>query len=327
MPHSPLTEHIVDWHTAIEVDAAHRIVRNVALAGTESRNGYTYHADALAAAAHLYDRKPVFLDHAANRLMPHDRSTRDLVGSITNPRFEGGRIRGDIRVLDTDSGRTFLALVDSDTPGIGMSHVVLAQRSLDGSNVESIADVLSVDAVVAPATTSTFRESTTTSTPVVVTPSCQGDARAVTAECRDRAAINDAVPAHSPRVGQETAQSPAADTIPAVPLLEQSLASLTAECDQLRTQITEMQARREQEVRAQRMDALLTSSGLPAFAATPLFRSLLNQAPDDDARQALISERLQLISTSRQTPPNSQSRLSDHSATSTTQAFLKALKR
>src|SRR5690606_29164537 len=73
--------------------------------------------------------------------------------------YESGRIRGDIRVLDTDSGRTFLALAESNAPGVGMSHVVLAERSQPDGTVDRIHDVVSVDAVVFPATTRTFRES------------------------------------------------------------------------------------------------------------------------------------------------------------------------
>lgn len=158
-----LTEDLADWSTALSVDSQARLVLNVALTGPDSRNGYRYSESALREAVSLYDQKPVFLDHAPDRLKPRDRSTRDLVGNIINPRYEDGRIRGDIRVLETESGRTFLALANTNLPGVGMSHVVLAQRSSDGSTVESIRDVVCVDAVINPATTQTFRESQDTS--------------------------------------------------------------------------------------------------------------------------------------------------------------------
>jgi hypothetical protein len=154
-----LVEQCGDWRAGACVEREERLVRNVALAGRESRNGYVYSESALREAVGLYERKPVFLDHATDRGRPQERSTRDLVGSIVNARYEEGRIRGDIRVLETESGETFLALVESDTPGVGMSHVVLAERAADGLTVERIRDVISVDAVVGPATTRTFRES------------------------------------------------------------------------------------------------------------------------------------------------------------------------
>jgi hypothetical protein len=154
-----LVEQCVDWRADACVEREARLVRNVALAGRESRNGYVYSESALRDAVTLYERKPVFLDHAPDRNRPQERSTRDLVGSIVHARYEDGRIRGDIRVLETESGQTFLSLFESDTPGVGMSHVVLAERGTDGLTVERIRDVISVDAVVGPATTRTFRES------------------------------------------------------------------------------------------------------------------------------------------------------------------------
>ena len=154
-----LVEQSADWRNEALVERGARLVRNVALAGVTSKNGYRYSEAALRDGAALYERKPVFLDHAADSKRPQERSTRDLVGSIIHPRFEGGRIRGDIQVLDTEAGQTFLSLVESDAPGVGMSHVVLAVRGGDGMTVERIHDVLSVDAVIGPATTTTFRES------------------------------------------------------------------------------------------------------------------------------------------------------------------------
>jgi hypothetical protein len=154
-----LTEDIQDWKTReVQVDPENRLVRNVALTGRESKNGYRYSEQALIESLPLYENKPVFLDHAHSRTQPHQRSTRDLVGSVVNARYENGRIRGDIRVIDTEAGRTFLALAESNGPAVGMSHVILAAKNADGSVVEKIHEVVSVDAVVFPATTKTFQE-------------------------------------------------------------------------------------------------------------------------------------------------------------------------
>ena len=160
MKPTTLIERCHEWNRDLAVDLDQRIVRNIALAGIASRNGYSYSENSLKEALQLYEGKPVFLDHAPNRKQPQERSTRDLVGSIVNVTFEDQRIRGDIRVLDTESGQTFLKLLDVETTGIGMSHVVRAIKSTDGKSVEKIAEVISVDVVMNPATTTTFSEST-----------------------------------------------------------------------------------------------------------------------------------------------------------------------
>src|SRR5919112_339402 len=105
-----LTEHVTDWRNEVVVEKTSRTIRNVALSGADSKNGYRYAEAALKAAAPLYENVPVFLDHPVSPHRPRDRSARDLAGSVTNVRFEAGRLRGDLRTLDTEAGRTLLAL-------------------------------------------------------------------------------------------------------------------------------------------------------------------------------------------------------------------------
>jgi hypothetical protein len=154
-----ITEQIVDWRSAdFAVRLDERLLSRVLLSGGASKNGHRYADSALREAAALYDRKPVFLDHAANLAKPFDRSTRDLAGWIAEASYAEGHIQGNIQLLDTEAGRTLLALMSSETPAVGMSHVILARKSADGTLVEKIHDVISVDAVVFPATTAGFRE-------------------------------------------------------------------------------------------------------------------------------------------------------------------------
>lgn len=294
MPTTTLTERLADWHQGSAIDSAARIVRNVALAGLHSRNGYRYSESALRAAAPLYEHKPVFLDHAPDPTHPQARSTRDLVGSIVNPRFEEGRIRGDIRLLDTDSARTFLGLVKSDAPGVGMSHVVLARRSADGATVEAIENVLSVDAVVNPATTRTFHEST-------------------------EGASTDSPPAPD---------APPADSLSseAARLLSDQLAGLSETLSRLSERLTWVEQACDQASRRHAVTALLAESPLPACALTPRFLQQLHSAPDDASRRELIRERLEVLQHVARHLPTSHSRSRDTSALDAA-AFLQAIKR
>ncbi len=182
-----LRERLEGWQQDLQVDREARLVKNAALAGQSSRNGYRYADDALAGAVALYERKPVFLDHAPRGQRPLDRSARDLAGYVVHARLEEGRIRGDIQALETDAGETFLKLVEANAPNVGMSHVVLAERSADGALVDRILDVISVDAVVNPATTSTFRESCTEFAAGREAPSGLDD---LERQCRELGAVN-----------------------------------------------------------------------------------------------------------------------------------------
>ncbi|QDT47070.1 hypothetical protein Pan258_10970 [Symmachiella dynata] len=156
-----VVERIGDWRAAeVVIDLETGIVRNVALAGPDSKNGYRYTDESLRRATVLYADKPVFLDHGRDLSKPQERSTRDLAGQIVNPRFVDGRIRGDIQTLGTEAGRTFLALADSGSGSVGMSHVVLVTQNRERTLVEEIHEVVSVDAVMFPATTSSLSEQT-----------------------------------------------------------------------------------------------------------------------------------------------------------------------
>jgi hypothetical protein len=259
MPAAELTEQLADWNLASQIDRDQCVVRNVALSGNVSKNGYRYSDKALSRAVPLYAERPVFLDHAGDPQRSRDRSTRDLVGSVCNPRFESGRIRGDIRVLDTEAVRTFLSLAASASPGLGMSHVVLARRSADGSVVEQIEDVISVDAVVNPATTTTFHEQ---SAGQVLDHGAVETLEEITRERDD---------------------------------LRQRVTTLQAEIERLRPFESQLYELRQD----QAVQRLLSASQLPAEMVSEEFRQLLRSAPDDEFRRALIADRRWLVEQGR----------------------------
>ena len=248
-----LVEQIRDWRAVdVRVDREERVVANIALTGLESRNGYRYSEAALREALPLYEDKPVFLDHAVNAGRPYDRSTRDLVGAVVNPRFDNERVRGDVRVLDTEAGRTFLALAEGANPAVGMSQVVLAERSADRAVVEKIHEVVSVDAVVFPATVN-LRESVD---------------------------------------GEDVAKPQATvEDVNAIERLQEELRGVREERDRLRERVEELQSeRRRREVLAE-VESLVHGAQLPACLVTDILREQLIAAPDDAARRALIAER------------------------------------
>lgn len=159
-----LTEKHTDSFAQVEHDDAAGVVKGIALAGQESKNGYRYTVEALKGAAQLYEGTPVFIDHASDdkrKRNPRDRSARDLAGHVQNVRYDEAthRLRGDVQTIATEAGRTFLGLSKAQGRAVGMSHVVYAEGNDRGDEFHKIAEVLSVDAVAYPATTDSFAES------------------------------------------------------------------------------------------------------------------------------------------------------------------------
>jgi hypothetical protein len=150
----PETFEILQEATA---DREAHLVRNVVLLGPQSKNGYRYSAEAMRQAVPLYENRPIFLDHADEGSGPTRRKLRDFAGQIHEPRWEGERLRGDLRLLGPHTTWLF-DLIEASPKDVGMSHVVLGRRGADGLCVEHIERVISVDIVAFPATTSSFRE-------------------------------------------------------------------------------------------------------------------------------------------------------------------------
>ncbi len=157
-----------DWLAEASVDRSEALVLNVALLGPHSRNGYRYTLEAMQQAVPLYEGRPVFVDHGqspqsfSSRSLPPPtwptRSVRDYAGQVRNPRFDNGRIRGDLHLAGPNAD-WLLDLISAGPTDIGMSHVVLARRRRHGEEIEAIEQVLSVDIVAFPATTRSFSES------------------------------------------------------------------------------------------------------------------------------------------------------------------------
>jgi hypothetical protein len=318
---SLLAEHVADWHTQLKVDRTQRLVHNVALTGGTSKNGYRYTEQALRDAAPLYEQRPVFLDHAADKLRPQERSTRDLVGSIVNPRYESGRIRGDIRVLDTDSGRTFLALAESDAPGVGMSHVVLAERARPGGAVARIHNVISVDAVIFPATTTTFRESQQPGESIseAADKLTEVELTHLASGASDRAATRMVRAANDDRPQVETEPQSTHG-------LHVRLQRLLNERDELLARLRDGQRQYGAEQQQHALAELLSESGLPDFAVTETFRQQL-LAADAFVRQQLVQERRQLIEQARCRSPVSHERMTSSPSAPQDAVFVATIKR
>lgn len=122
----------------------------------ESKNGWKYSGKLLQESTALYDRKPVYLNHVAPGAK---RNVRDIAGRIANPRFQDGKLCGDIKAIGS-AGEMLMDVAESDVDGIGMSHVTDGTSRVRGKLVESIGGIKSVDLVDGPSATKSLREET-----------------------------------------------------------------------------------------------------------------------------------------------------------------------
>jgi len=146
----------------VSVDTEQRIIRNAALVGQVSKNGRRYTAEALKNGVDKYEGAKVYLDHPSEADEKRGwRRIRDLAGKIENARFDGQKIRGDIRLINTDGGKLAFEIATSLPDIAGMSHNAFGKyRRENGVEVvESIDKVVSVDVVTEPATNNGFYES------------------------------------------------------------------------------------------------------------------------------------------------------------------------
>lgn len=318
-----ITEHLLDWSQSQPThQPKQKLIKGITLAGLTSRNGYTYKAEALKQAAAQYNSKPVFLDHPPNIAKPHLRSTKDLIGTITNARFEKEKLTGDIQLVESQASELFLSLLNTKPPFLGMSHVVLAQRSPDQKTVLKIDDVISVDLVMFPATTHSLTEQTHMQTTsqisyedllALIDQTLPEHLAVVDPSLKDP--IRYATYADS-LLFQTTTNSPTWWTI-SWSLSNEGILSFGEDLTPA-------------EPPTQNEDPQQTSEHihqlLPHFAMTPLFQQQLKTASPQQRKQ-LITERRQLIQNARHTSPQSSTRIPVNSSAMDDQTFLAALKR
>ncbi len=136
------------------LDGSPGLLRGVTVLGLSSRNRRRYTSEAAAGALGLYEGALVNLDHPDRPDEP--RSVRDRFGRLVNVRFEGGRIRADLRYNPEHPFAATLEWFARNDPGaIGLSHNAIGEGKDDNGVfvVRKIVELRSVDLVAEPATT------------------------------------------------------------------------------------------------------------------------------------------------------------------------------
>jgi hypothetical protein len=136
------------------LDGTDGLLRGVTVLGLSSRNRRRYTPEAATGALRLYQGAFVNLDHPDRPDGP--RSVRDRFGRLVNVRFEGGRVKADLRYNPEHPFAATLEWFARNDPGaIGLSHNAVGEgKEEDGVFVvRKIVELRSVDLVAEPATT------------------------------------------------------------------------------------------------------------------------------------------------------------------------------
>src|SRR4051794_25140304 len=90
------------------------IIHGAAILGATSLNGRDYPVSTQRAAAHLFEGAKAFLNHPYPENMAKPRKVEDLIGEWRNVRETGGKLKGDLHLLDKSLVReTVLPIVES----------------------------------------------------------------------------------------------------------------------------------------------------------------------------------------------------------------------
>jgi hypothetical protein len=147
---------LVEWYRQgdARLDGPAGLLRGVTVLGLSSRNRRRYTPEAVAGARGLYEGTPVNLDHPDRPDGP--RSVRDRFGRLVNVRFEGDRLKADLRYNPEHPFAATLEWFAENDPGaLGLSHNAVGEGKDEGGVfvVRKIVALRSVDLVAEPATT------------------------------------------------------------------------------------------------------------------------------------------------------------------------------
>ena len=142
------------------LDRERNIIRGISLLSTVSRNGRRYTEEALKKAIPLFEGAKTFANHPKPAERGEVRDVRDLIGRCFNIRYEEGKLKGDLEVLESHKDWVFpLAEQASDLVGLSINARGKVRLSDEGEVVEEIVLVRSVDLVSEPAATINLFES------------------------------------------------------------------------------------------------------------------------------------------------------------------------
>lgn len=144
------------------VDRAAGVIRGVKILGAKSRNGRIYSDNALRQAAQMYEGIGVNINHV-NRATPNaGRQFEEGVGWLKNVKVKGDAVYGDLHIIKSHPlAESIFEVAERNPRRFGLSHQAkgYSHDVRDGTLVDEICNVRSVDIVQNPASTMGLFES------------------------------------------------------------------------------------------------------------------------------------------------------------------------
>jgi len=269
------------------IDRDAGVIRDVLILGPQSANGRVYTADALQAAAKLYEGVHVYIDHHEGR-----RSYRDKIGYLTQVEYRGGGLRGDLHINPAHPAASQLFWDAQHNPrAVGLSHDAEGQVVSRGEQtiVEAIHTVRSVDLVAEPATTHSLFEG------------------------KDPMRLREQEPAANPPAAPETPSAPAVDPLDALyqsltledlqakrpdlldALRKQVQQEIATPMGDLKAQLEALKAKLDEYMAAEQAEQQMAEARLDPARVPPRLREAIRRERNPQQRAALIEDVQRLI--------------------------------
>lgn len=278
------TEIVAEWSEEADFTSEPGVIKDVLLCGNTSRNGYGIPARAFGAESNakgLYEGKMIFFNHNPDRPL-HRNVMTDLAGVVRNVRLRDGKPRGDIDTRFAPAGKTLweLSQIRPQPKGLGLSHVAEYRFAESMEEVDEVAQVVSVDVVMTPATTNTLYE----------------QARNVEfeAELKTVRAERDSHAAELKTTKELVVSLEASEKE-----LKAKMETLTTEAAELKSKVDGYEAQAAIAARRVSIETALKAAGLDAAdkaVVTDVFMEQLVKCVDEAARKSLIEDRASLVS-------------------------------
>lgn len=292
--------------SSVEVDRKAGVVRNVPLLGARNPSRQrTYLPDTLKRATTLYEGVPYYVDTGNHENPDAASSPLNLIGRIEAPHFADSKqqIRGDVRPI-SKMADWFFDLAEQMPEVVGNSPVQRgkAERTNDGEQiVHDIVEVRRVDLVSRPGTVSGLHDSEEDS-----------DMQWEDITLAD-------LRAERPDIAKELLDSVSTDKDGAgdgpsaaeVKELQEQIKAKETKVKKLKKQVTDLQDEKDMQAKRAKADELLAESDLPEDAISDDFRDLVRTADDEEAMEALIKDRKDLVEGVRNKPKSYEKTVTD----------------